>query len=177
MNRAIFRRAGLVFLLVGAVAACATGGGYEVAQVGDDFNGMAGSMMRRNYLKVEGGAVASVTLNAVVTSAADTTAHMLGVNYLGSGWIFLGDGESLILLLDGERVALEQLGSPRREVESGRIVQEIAVYPASPDLLRRIATADTVRVRLQGDRGRVDARFTPENTARFQSFVAEHVRP
>lgn len=67
-------------------------------------------------------------------------------------WIFIADGNSLQLKLDGEApVSLAGSGSVQaRSVISSNDLQEIALYELTPAQLRRLSIAKTIDFRLLG---------------------------
>lgn len=175
MNR--FRLAALLVLALGlSGCASALGLNYEVVPVGDEFDGHTGVTMRMNTLggtPLTGG---RTTLDARKLVRNGDASYFLNVLYLGSEWVFIERGESLILLIDGQRVPVSGSGSlAHREVHSGSMVEEAASYPVPASLLRQIAGAREVRVRIVGSRQNLDRHFTAENLARFREFVAQHV--
>jgi hypothetical protein len=151
------------------------GMGYRVAPLGDDFNRLSGRKMENNFLARDEGfmGVGRLALNALVSD--DGTA-LLQVDYISKGWMFIRSGESLVLLLDGDRVGVAGPGSiASRHVISGSAVTETANYPVSMDLLRRIAAARQVRVRVVGSERTMDLHFSRENKARFEAFVGQAI--
>lgn len=88
-------------------------------------------------------------------------------------WMFIEGGESLVLLVDGEKFPLYSKKGSRgdRDVISGRNLKEVASYLANPDLLRKIASAKAVSLRLYGKKYALQRRFGPEHVEAFRKYV------
>jgi hypothetical protein len=157
------------------LAACAPR--YGVVQRADPFERVTVRRMRGDLLGGPGAGADWVALNAEETRpAGDTARYALVVDYRTQGeWLEIRPGESLLLLVDGDRVALSGPGSTRARSEGAAARREVARYPASGELMRRIAAARDVRVRLVGRRYHVDRAFTRTNVARFRGFLGAPV--
>ena len=59
--------------------------------------------------------------------------------------------------------------------QGGCVFRESYWYPVTSELLRRLGSATSVIVRVDGAAGHVERQFSPENIARFSEFVAMHV--
>jgi hypothetical protein len=153
------------------LAACAPR--YHVVERTDPFERLTVRRMRGDVLGGPGAGTDWVALNAEETRAAgDTARYALVVDYRTQGdWLEIRPGESLVLLVDGDRVGLSGPGSTRARTQGAAARREVARYPAGAALVRRIAAARDVRVRLVGRRYHVDRAFTPRNLARFRRFV------
>jgi hypothetical protein len=152
---------------------------YHVSRAADPF---AGVTTRRMHGNVLGGGDAGgdwVALNVEETRpAADTPRYALLVDYRTRGeWLQVRPGESLLLLVDGERVALTGAGSARARKETRAARMEAARYPASAALVTRMARAQEVRVRLVGRRYHVDRTLTRANRARIARFLGLPAAP
>lgn len=117
--------------------------------------------------------VDSVELNAErYTSAEGTILYNLVVEYSSSDWLFVKEGESLILIVDGQRIGLKGKGSgPHRDIAYGGRRTEKAWYGVSLDILKMITNAETVKVTIIGSRRSIDRDFTQENFENFRRFV------
>ncbi|HVR34847.1 MAG TPA: hypothetical protein VMS21_03240, partial [Methylomirabilota bacterium] len=62
-----------------------------------------------------------------------------------------------------------------RDVDSLGIVVERAIYPARPEQLRKIASADNVVVEIRGRSGSVRRTFQKQNFDKFKKFVDNYV--
>jgi hypothetical protein len=91
-----------------------------------------------------------------------------------NGWLFISDGESLIFLADGDHFGLTGSGSAAsREVQPGA-VDEVAYYAFTPELLKKLATAKKVRVRLVGSSHVWDGNLSAKNQKIFADFFAKY---
>lgn len=169
------------FLLALLVLFCGCAGMGSTKEITDDFTG--NRIARLTYNPLAGSSLiddAQVRFNLNKTTCEDgKTSFSVVIVYLGntmSGWAFIPEGETLRLLVDGERVALSGTGSAgAREVQSQN-VQEVAVYPISVDTLRKIANANEVRVRLEGTRRNTERHFSEANFKNVREFVDTYVQ-
>jgi len=98
--------------------------------------------------------------------------YSLIVRYVSKDWLFIEDGESLVLLIDGERVGFTGSGSSsNRMVLTGGYVFEESFYFVSADDIRRIAQAKSVSVKIVGSSGYIKREFSEKNLQRFREFV------
>jgi len=171
----------LVVAMAVSLSGCAAKAGglfgtlYHVDSWHDEFESRTTYRMRNNVvpgdfgsarISIDAGRIDSPELGAVFTVFA---------TYQSSEWIFINSGESLSLLLDGELLRLTAPTNPRRDVLDGGRVREIATYLVSADILRQIATATEVKMKLSGSRYYVERTLTPENIQRLRGFIAEYV--
>ena len=157
---------------------------YKVVSSYDKFNKMTFYKMMNNLLSMTEGRILGGVIYLDATKSVWDSGEIhygFSVKYEGPDWLFIEPGESLIFLIDGEKVILKSKDGSEgaREIREkpyvGTIVQEIAhFHGGDPDLLRKIANAKQVDVRVMG-KHYLDRHFTEENFANFKSFVAEHV--
>ena len=97
----------------------------------------------------------------------------LVVEYIGSDWLFIEEGESLIILVDGERMAFSGDGSwDHRDVIYSSI-KEMAWYDLDYKDLVKIANATEVELKLSGSQYYTTERFTETNFRNFRLFVEQ----
>jgi hypothetical protein len=104
--------------------------------------------------------------------------YYLEVDYLAraeSGFLEIPPGETLVILADGQELKFTGSGSVNSKKERKDEVSERAIYVASGQQLRTIATAEKVRVSILGRNGMVQRTFTPANSDRFRQFVQHYV--
>jgi hypothetical protein len=118
-------------------------------------------------------------------SAEGRILYSMIVKYNGKDWLFIGEGESLVMLIDGKRVGFSGKGSGhRRDVGASAIgavgVTEEAWYDVTFDQISQIASArykdntPDVKVKLSGDTTYVERCFSAENLESFRQFVAQY---
>lgn len=164
----------LTILIVLFLVACAPA--YKVKTTRNDFDGFIRQGMDGN--KIDTFWLTPVELNAVKVTEANTGLddYFIEVVYNANVWLFIERGESLIFLIDGQRVGLSGDGSSGyRHVRYGGKVQEFAYYPVSRFLFEKLGMAQTVRVRLEGGKGYLEGSLTTENKARFAAFFDTYV--
>lgn len=128
--------------------------------------------------------VVIVVTNATLSSMTNLTVtltnlpvhdYFLVVEYTPPPDFTLQPGESLVLLVDGERHPLGQATSqsvvvPRRGFSA-------ALYRATPQLLVDIANAKQVRLRLKGTNAVIEKRMSAGSRANFREFLLKHFTP
>ena len=154
----------------------------EIVPMRDEFSseGWTGYALIKNALETEDGATVDFVrdgieqfyLGASVFQLEDESRYSINVLYSGPDWIFVDPGETLILLIDGERVALSGEGSSEHRRVNRGSVSESPRYDVEAGLLVRLAAADEVKVRLRGSEGSVTRQFGKANFKIFQEFVA-----
>lgn len=170
------RRIALAAALLAALAGCVPR--YGVSTSRDDFAGRTVHRMRGNVLADPDGGGEWIELN-VEASRDRSAAPSLSLALLyrdPSRWLWVPYGESLQVLADRELIVLSGTGSfrsRRRSLMGG--VEERVTYRITPEQLRRIAAADTVRLRILGRREYVERRLGEKGRLRLREFVAAHV--
>lgn len=142
----------------------------------DEFEEVTTYLMMGNVLGKEGMLSGSVALNLVAAKPDDGSqaTYGLAVQYSGSDWIFLESGESLIFLIDGERVSLHTPGSVNRDVSGSGGIRETLIYPITPELVKEIISATEVKAKIKGEYSLVRF-FTPVNFGNFKDFYYDHM--
>lgn len=92
--------------------------------------------------------------------------------YRGPEWMFIPDGETLYFLVDGVPVALSSPdGSTQyRETYRGG-VSEISPYPVDEALLLRLHRANSVEVKLSGQRFELRRKFNEDIQKNLRNFL------
>jgi hypothetical protein len=122
------------------------------------------------------GTIQNIHLDIQRLDVKGITKFQLVLVYSGTKRLYIKDGESLILFLDGQRLVLRNERSENTETR-GRIVTEGAAYPVIPDELIRIANARQVRLKIIGKEGSRKASLTPTNMEFVRRFVDLYVVP
>lgn len=168
------------FLLCLTTTACSSQAlsTYGVTDTVDEFTQGRRSQMDNNVLAGGGLGGARVELNfgRVDVAESDTTVYTALAEYEWSGWMFIESGGSLTFLVDGEPVSVStETALTRRDVLRGGDVRERAIYTVPVALIRRLAAASEVKVRLQGSRYNMDREFDDSNFTRLRGFISTHV--
>lgn len=109
------------------------------------------------------------------TSRDGEILYTLVVDYSSDEWLFIRDGESLVLLVEGYRIGLKGKGSSGyRDIGYRGRINEKAWYGISFESLEMIANAKEVEARIIGSRHHVDKHFSEENFRYFREFVNKH---
>jgi len=106
----------------------------------------------------------------------DRISYSLIARHVGTEWLFIEEGETLILLVDGERTGFSGDGSSsHREVTDGGRVEEKAWYNISPGQIKQIIEAKEVRVKLKGKTWNREGIFRPSGIQAFRTFYTEYI--
>jgi len=151
---------------------------YSTKSTYDEFNQQEHTYMVYNRLD---GAEGTLDLNLHrIKRPNGEVRFYLEVSYTNNDWLFIEEGKSLVLLIDGKKHELEGEGSQRyREVvlvlTYGSIINERADYDC-PDvvLIHSIANASIVKVRLIGSSYYSDHQLTAKNKKNFSDFLARY---
>ena len=165
-------------LAAGLLAGCATKTQDSATYI-DPFTGARTDLMAENMLESPEPVREIVWLNAsrLFRNARDYQ-YYLEVDYLAraeTGYLEIPPGQTLAIVADGQEIKLTGSGSLNNRKERKEEVTERAIYPATADQLRTIASAEDVKVSILGRNGMVQRTFTPANLERFRQFVQRYV--
>src|SRR5579871_5718097 len=137
--------------LANASAACA----QTIYQSTDKFDGSVVYRTEQRSADLEGGSFfteryVDFRFAATKPSANAQSPYLVAVHTQTPDWIFIAAGPSLVLKLNGsEMIPVIGNGSlSSRAVMDGGTVMEDAYYAISPDILERIAAANSVEFRI-----------------------------
>jgi hypothetical protein len=165
-------------LTASLLAGCATKGPQVVTYI-DPYTHARTDLMAENMLEGPEPVREVVWLNASrMFSNSREYRYYLEVDYLAraeSGFLEIPDGETLVILADGQELKFTGSGSVNNRKERKDEVSERAIYVANAQQLRAIASAENVKVSILGRNGMVQRTFTPANSERFRQFVQHYV--
>ncbi len=149
----------------------------------DEFEGYTIVRMSNNSLSGSGLYIDTGIVNLNVQkfiSKEGRESYSLIVEYVDysdyATWLFIRSGESLVLLIDGKRIGFTGEGSWNdRDVLYGGSIVETAWYAVSPEIIRMVANAKEVKVKLVGDKGFVQRHFNQTNFSNFKKFVENYL--
>lgn len=149
----------------------------------DEFEGYTAIYMLNNTLGGSGLYIDSGNVDLNVqkfVSKEGSVTYCLMADYTefsdGARCLFIENGESLVLLVDGKRVGLTGDGSwNNRRVLYGCSITEAAWYPITPEMIRMISNAKEVKVKLIGSNSFVQRYFTQTNFNNFKKFVESYL--
>jgi hypothetical protein len=167
-----------LLLAAGLLASCATHA-PDVATYIDPVTHARTDLMGENMLPSPEPIREIVWLSAsrVFTTAKDFQ-YYLEVDYMAraeTGYLEIPPGDSLVIIADGKQFKFGGSGSINSRKKADDNVSERAIYAATGEQLRSIATADNVKVSILGRNGMVQRTFSPENSERFRQFVQRYV--
>ena len=106
----------------------------------------------------------------------NTKEYRLKMQWEGRLLDFVDRRPKLILIIDGEKIALEADASVSHLIEfridDGDVVER-AEYPTTGEVIKQISNAESVRVAVYTARGRLERSFSKKNKKIFLEFVSK----
>lgn len=166
---------------VAFVFGCMSNNTYKVEREFDEFDGRKIDRVVGNYLYDDGLNVTnSVWFNLQRIRLKDSiTVYQIIIEYWDKEWLFIGDGESLNMLIDGERLNFSGEGSLKyRETmvgSYGALIKEKSFYIVSANDLKKIAQSKEVKIKIKGQSYFITRKFSKENYENVRKFVTTFV--
>lgn len=132
--------------------------------------------MEANLLTKDGSLYAPmIWLNAqiLIDNNQDTSFSFI-LQTFQEDWLFIQEGESLILLIDGVRYGFTLKGDVIREVFLSR-TQETAIYSIEYEIIKKIAYAKEVKVKVVGEHNSAKAYFSEANFNNYRDFINKYI--
>jgi hypothetical protein len=150
---------------------------YQIYSDYDKFNDAKLDSMLNNYVSCESDLLTkrSVQFNFAHTKQKEKDFYNIVIYYEGSDWFFIRSGESLVMLIDGERKKFSGNGSQgHRTVISGDAVMESAYFNADKEFIKEISEAKNVEFQIRGKYG-LDCKLTETNLTRIREFYKTYI--
>jgi hypothetical protein len=175
-----------ILYILGIIVLIISCGGlfYSVKTIHDDFDGYTINRMQGNEIKGKASSAFDIALgigNAVELNAQryqskdSIITYSLIVKFTGTDWLFIREGEALILLVDDQRMGFSGKGSnEHRNVYRGGVVEEEAWYDINLSDLKKISNAKEVRMKINGSQYYVERQFVEFNFKNFKDFIAKY---
>jgi hypothetical protein len=167
-----------LLFLVGLLAGCATKVPSVITYY-DPYTHARTDLTAENMLESPEPIREIVWLNASrIFSNNREFQYYLEVDYMAraeTGFLEIPSGETLVIDADGEKIKFSGSGSANSRKERKDEVTERAIYLATGQQLRAIASATSVKVNILGRNGMVQRDFTPANFEKFRTFVQRYV--
>lgn len=149
--------------------------GYQVRTTHDEFDGYTKNTLQVNELS---GGTFGANIHLLVqrfeTKEGKVLYHLI-VYYWGENWLFIQEDESLILLVDNERIGFTGDGSSSHRNASGSGVREYAYYETTAEVIKKIAEAGEVKVKIIGSQLYCERHFSDHNFNNFRKFIAQFI--
>lgn len=146
---------------------------YSVEKTTDEFDGFTIERMYGNYIPDSGlFPTNSLMFNAQrFTDKEGKQKYQFYIEWNDSEWLFINEGEKLILLIDGERLACIGYGSSNyRKTIAGSAIQEITVFDTDLETLNKIANAKTVKLKFVGASKDIVRELDKEHIENYKKF-------
>jgi hypothetical protein len=119
--------------------------------------------------------VTAVTNINITPTGGVAHAYYLYTELLTSGEFTLFNGESLVLLVDGQRFGFSP--SSGRSPFVGRRGYVSTLYAVPPQVLVAVANAQEVRIRVNGTSSVIEKTMTASSRKHFKKYLLKHFRP
>jgi hypothetical protein len=150
----------------------------EIKWTQDKFDGSTMATLTCDNPKLEGGSYMSsrYLIMRLVATSGENPLYAIKLIVSRPDWMFIQSGESLILKVDDRFINLSGPGSDgHREIVSGHLIIETAVYPLTPRQVKILGGAIAIEFRLLGDRESITGRFPWTVIRDFHTFYDQVV--
>jgi len=153
---------------------------YLVDTKVDDFDGYTRNRLYGNWVESTGDGDLRFNLQQFKQKGGETSYSIVIHMSLMHNWFFIEDGESLIMLVEGQRIGFSGEGSINHR-DTGRLlnfvyVEEMAFYDVSLEKLYEIANAKDVRLKVRGANRVKEGSFTSDNFSNLRQFLNQYVK-
>mgnify|MGYP001211406285 CR=1 FL=1 len=146
---------------------------YHVEVNHDKYDDFSTYTLDGNLIPSSG---SSISFNARLKKKDSLISHHIIIQYYANDWLFIQSGNSLTMLLDGEKIRLYTAGSDNfRQVYSGGYVREKAYYSVTPETIKKIFSAQKVEFKLTGEQFYTERRLTRKNKENLERFYNEYI--
>jgi hypothetical protein len=150
----------------------------SIYQRTDDFKGQTVYFTQPQKPTLEGGSFVSMryvyfSYMSLSPTTDSSLAYTIKVDANIQDWIFINDGESLMLKADDQIIPLKGLGSVGNRNVSSMGVQEVALYSFPLETLKKLAAATTIQFRVYGSKGQLTGTFTDRMMQEIRFFAQE----
>ena len=150
------------------------GPSFEIIQKVDRFNDVTHNFTSDNVTVIRNG-TGIVNFDFAQSITKDTTYHSIKISYVNIDWLFISEGNSLNLLIDGKKIALSGDGSQGHREVGSPFISEAALYYCNPKILHQIVNAGSVEFQIRG-KYIVECVLTDQNKKNLSEFVNRFVK-
>jgi hypothetical protein len=150
----------------------------EVSYDKNDFNGGEMWLLRNNRLFNDeaGTSVSRFAFDLEKYKKGGGTICLILIDYYSDEKLFISGGESLVLMVDGERMTFSSGGGlDNWKIVDNAVVRMTAYYPATEKQLKRIGEAKKIQVKVLGYTGYHTAWFGQHNLEAASNFYSYYV--
>lgn len=170
-------RVALVCLLL-TIACTAQAKKLSIYERTDEFKGNTIYFTDNEKPNLDGGSFVSmryvfVSFMAISPMTDASLAYTIKIEANLPDWMFVSNGESLILKADDQTITLNGPGSLAGREVTNMGVKEVAYYAFPVDTLKKLAAAQNVQFRLYGDKGQITGMFTDRMMQTLRFFAEQ----
>ena len=166
----------LALIISSSIISAQSYNAFSIEKTKDEFDGYTIERMHGNYIPDSGlFPTNSLMFNAQrFTDKNGKQSYQFYIEWNDGEWLFINEGESLILLIDGERIGCNGYGSKdHRETITGSAIRETAVFESNLETFRKIANAKIVKLKLVGASKNIVRELNEEHIGNYKKFVEE----
>lgn len=150
----------------------------EVSYSVNAYNGTQMWLLRNNRLwdNESGPSPSRFAFDLEVFAKGEKTEYLIMIDYYSDEKFFIDSGESLALIVDGERMEFTTGGAfDNSQLVDNVVVRETAYYDMTKKQLGAIANAKKVEVDIKGHVGYISVWFHGDNLASIKKFYDDYV--
>jgi hypothetical protein len=158
---------------------------YQIETIRDQFDGYTLYRVKENILAdynkpfLGGGQEIHLKPQLFVNKEGEKTFSLL-LRYKFSTWIFIKEGESLILMVDNVRIGFSGDGSNQHRdtyIDYHKVVaDEVAIYITDELTLKQICNGKSVQVKIIGESYSITRYFDANNFKNFRQFFSDYCK-
>lgn len=167
------------FILIAGMACFSYSFAQKVELKTDEFSGASQYKVYLGEAKLEGGSfftMRHVFLMLLGYPESKAEHSFIHIQTMTPQWVFIDKGETLILKVDGEFLKLSGDGATDRNVLTGSILQEFAIWPISSEDLIKLSKAKEIKFRIIGTKQVITGEFT-DSVKKGIALYANEVLP
>ena len=166
----------VILLLAGLFVGCSTTAPSLLTRQ-DEFTGDNIGLLTDNLITGKTSANAQIWLNASrIVRKTGVILFFLEVHVESTaGALNIEPGETLTLVIDGQELRYDGIGSGHSRKSTNGKFTEDAIYRTTSGDIRKIANAQSVQVKVMGSKTYLESSFSTDNIQKFKDFVKTYV--
>jgi hypothetical protein len=159
-------------------------GGYKVITIENNDSFSKIYRMTGNFTPVDKSIVGSygnfqITGEAKLAKSDSAITYCLVVSCLVQNGLYIKNGKSLNLIIDGKQIWLKKNQVPYKSEEINmshqRYILEVAWYDVEKSVMQNIQDATKIEFIVEGKQTSIEGNFTRENLDNFKTFIKQYV--
>jgi hypothetical protein len=166
----------IILLFVLSMAGCSS---YNIKKIAEDSNGNSGVRLLGIHLS-DNSWIQKNSVDLIpqkITNKSEVSKYAIQIVYKGDGLLNIIPEESLIFLIDGEKVTYSGTGSKNSTYliadDNGMNAMEISSYNVTKDFLDNLSKAKSVKIKLVGYDKFMTLELSTNQLANINRFMLE----